>query len=516
MRPVTEVKSLNRDFDHQTKIINKLQRSWWLTTDADLNMALIIIYGLLCTGYGKLDWNANLRNGEGDFELVPLGPTDVLPLGAKYSLETASCVIFQSVMPLHWFRQKYPIRGALVKPDATYSRYDVPQTRPAHIAPMLYDMLSPQMKRIVGQPTDIGTSAFPKALYREFWFKDYRLNTSNQKVLLGPASENWGYWVEPGKELYPRGRLIVMGGDVILYDGPNPYWHAKPPFAALRLNVVPWQWQGLSEMKPLVAMQDIINNILAGVMDMVKKAVNPVLVAPKNALSENVWSTLDLSMPGARVAFSPISPHRPEFAPTPALQPFVLQVMQLLDKSMERSSGIGAISDMLKKKQVPAGDTMDQIRQTQQTPIRLKGRNIEVFLRQIGSMSIPNIFQFYSKKRRISVLGEAGTVPEDFDYDPDTMVPGGQKPEDHMRNFVFEIQAGSLLSAQRVEKALLYMNLNARNKISTKSLYNALELDLDYDVEIARIKQEMAEFPPPPPQKKGGKQPQPVMPGAKK
>jgi hypothetical protein len=356
---------------------------------------------------------------------------------------------------------------------------------------MLYDMLSPQMKRLIGQPAQVGTSAFPRALYREFWIRDSRYNTSNANVPMG--KDNWSYIVQPGQPLYPRGRLLVMGGDLILEDIPNPYWHGQPPFAALRLNVVPWQWHGMSEMRPLVQLQDIINNILAGVMDMIKKSVNPVLVAPKNALSENVWNTLDFSMPGARVAFSPISPHKPDWAPSPVVPAYVLQVMQMLDKSMDRSSGVAAITEMLKKKQVPSGDTLDQMRQAQQTPLRLKGRNIEVFLRQLGMMSIPNIFQWYSRKRRVFMLGQAGLAAEDFDFDPDTLVPAGERPEDHVRNFVFNITPGSLLNAQKVEKVMLYMNMRKMGDMSRRQLVKELDLGLDINQLEAEIKAEREE-----------------------
>jgi len=135
LKPIYGTRPLNPEYKRQAEIINKVTQSWWMYSDADMSLAMIIIYAMLGTGYGKLSWNSNLRNREGDFELIPLGMSDVLPLGARTSLGQAQAIIYQSVMPLSFFRMKFPIRGALVKPDNRYSSYDVEPSRPPHITP---------------------------------------------------------------------------------------------------------------------------------------------------------------------------------------------------------------------------------------------------------------------------------------------------------------------------------------------------------------------------------------------
>jgi len=839
IRPIFQIKATKESYAKPAEMLNKVTRSWWLTSDSDMALGNIILYAILTTGYGKLTWNNELRNGQGDLELQPLGPLDVLPLKPRHTLQSAQAVIYKSVMPLGWFKQKFGAKGALVQSDPGFSRYATSPGRPTHIPSMIFDALSPQMQRKIGSPERIQDSAYPTALYREFWIKDWTFNESNAPVTMGRPKSNWCYTVPPGKRLYPRGRLIAMGGRHILYDGPNPYWHGLFPFDVLRMNVVPWQFMGLcyssdtevltkrgwimfweareddefatrqigtgkfewqkavrftnrpytgrmynfksrsvdllvtpehkmlvnclprklggnkkrsgetsitaaelaafgnhhtaipqtstwdapdigekvfrtghyynkpvtmsgddycafmgaylsegwcdkncvnicqfekskgyepyrellarilskepprnkhdfyiprrglvkfckqfglshekyipddimnastrqigiffkffmlgdgslrkrtagkirsgeefrqrlstvskrlanqlqevvqkigwsasivkrtpetgkwkngrvgkarpsydlivryskdmavkssiidydgtihcvtvpngflyvrrngrpswcgnSDLGPLIPLQDIINNILAGVLDMVKKAVNPGFFGPKNAFTESTWDTIDWSMPGMRIGFNPMTTMKPEFAPAVQLPSFVMQLGMMISKEMDQSSGIAAITEMLKKKQVPSGETLDKVKDAQQTPLRLKGRNIEVFLRNLGTQNISNIFQFYDAERRFTMLGSAGVTDQDFDWDPGSAVPAGMKPEDFARSFTFTIEPGSLLNANRIDEAMMFARLRMMGDLDRATFFKKLDLGLDVGQVEAGLKRE--------------------------
>jgi|GEM_PF-3769572 len=857
IRPTFEVRETDQDDKKKKDIAGKLtdiNKSWWLSNDVDMSLAMGVIYGLLCSGYIKLAWNEDLKMGRGDIEAIPLGPHDVLPLKARTNLQQAECIVYRSVQSLGWFRRKFPQRGQLVKPDMTYSGFSGGwQNRPAFFSQSLWDSISPQMRRVIGIEQQSRSSVYPMALYREFWFKDYTYNSSNRPVLMGRPNSSWCYLVRPGDLLYPRGRLIIMGGEDVMSDGPNPYLHGQYPFGALRLNVVPWQfgglcyssdtevltkrgwikfvdadqddefatrqtgtgkfewqkaiyftnqaykgkmyrfksksmdicvspehrmlvdslprklggnknrcgetiirafelakygnhhtlipqtsvwegtavdskvfstdvvghgdrekpvrmtgddycafmgaylsegwcenrttvcvgqrpesrgygafkfvlskilgttvrydenvfrlyrtglarfclkfghshekyipedimnatvrqlkifwkffvlgdgslkkrpmrrhvregeefyqkistvsqkmadqlqeiaqkigwsasvvrlegvprrfpgrdkvsivrpdyeikvrysryvsvkaqeidydgtihcvtvpngilytrrngrpaWCGNSEVRPMMSLQDIINNTLAGILDMVKKVVNPIFYAPENAFSESVWDSLDWGMPGAKAAFNPASPYQPEFGPTPNLPSFVFQLLGWASKEMDRSSGIAAVSEALRKKQVPGTDTLESIRQAQQTPLRLKGRNIEVTLRNLGSMQIHNFFQFYTDKRRFYLPGAKDRIFTAVDWDPRSDLADyddAYKNATIAREFEFLIEAGTLLNLNRIERAVALMRLRAMRDIDRRTLLEGLDLGLNVDEVEKRLKAE----PPPP------------------
>jgi len=95
---------------------------------------------------------------------------------------------------------------------------------------------------------------------------------------------------------------------------------------------------------------------------------------------------------------------------------------------------------------------------------------------------------------------------EDFDWDPDTMIPGGVNPEDHARRFKFMIEPDSLLNARRFEKAMVMLRLRLMGDMDRKHLFEIL--DLGYDVEdVEKELKREAQAGVPMHAGKGGKQP---------
>lgn len=507
IRPVIEIRGTKIDPDpaqkRVTTALNSGLRAWALDTDFDLKLAKCIAWAALTTSFAKFQWNPFLNYGEGDIEMVPLGPDAVMPLKSAGDLENAEAIIFRDIWSLRKFRQVYPTKGSLVMPDERFSNYQVDPGPPQNIPPMVYNLMSAGMKRKLSGGSRSSQSSIPMAQLREFWLKDETRNESRNNVQIGEQGKNWSYIVRPGGKLYPRGRLIVMGGNVVLWDGPNPYWHGRPPFAMLRLNIVPWQLYGVSDLRSQVPLQDIINNILAGVMDAVKRAVNPAFFAPKNAFSPEVWQTLDFSLPSARAAYSPQSAHEPKFVPPPVLPGFVLAMMQAMEREMDQTSTGAIAAEAAKKKQVPSADGIEQLKAEKQTPVRLKGRNIESFLRVGGQMHVSNMIQFWDSKRRLNVLGTKGVTFEDFDWDPGTMVPAGTTGEDFVKRFKFYIQPGSLLSIKRVEEKMEVLMLRKMGAIDLDTMYSKLGGEYDVATIKKNLIAEHQAVPQPP--KKGHK-----------
>ncbi len=211
---------------------------------------------------------------------------------------------------------------------------------------------------------------------------------------------------------------------------------------------------------------------MAGVLDMVKKAVNPVLLSPENAFSAAVRQSLEPGMPGAKLFFSQNSAVKPEFQNPPQLPGYVIDMMQWAMKEMDDHSGILDLNSISRMGQIPAADTLEQLKEGQQSVIRLKGRYIEVFLRNIGTMAIADFFQFYTMERR-SELYRFRSGP--FDFDPKNMIPNGADPRQFAQNFFFNIKPGSLLNTQRIQKAMIAMQLRGRGDIDRDNLLELLD-----------------------------------------
>lgn len=478
VRPTWDITTSNKAYQGQAEILKNLSEAWWLAQNVDMALGQVIIYAMLTTGYGMLKWNPELCGGDGDMELRAVGPTDLLPLRPQ-GLDIQSCqaVIYRTVRPLNWFRKKYGNVGWRVKPDPTYSMGSTSATKPSWVMSGAWELMSPGMKRIISVKPDAVQSVFPMAEYRECWTKDESINDTGRIVYTGtPALKNAMYAVPPGMPLYPRGRLLITGGsDVLLHDGPNPFWHGRFPFEKLCMNNVPWQWHGPSEFRVQIPLQDTVNQVFAGVLDVVKKAVNPVLIAPEMSLSPSVKATMDQSMPGAQIFYNPnLSPTPPQLVPPPQLPGYVMELMVWAMREMDTHSGLLDLQAVSRMGQIPAADTLEQLKEGQQTVIRLKGRNIEEFLRNLGTQAISNFFQFYTMERRIRLLGEDGISFQDMDFDPRNMIPAGKDPSTFARGFAFSVKPGSSLASSRTQRAMIMNALRKQGDMDRDTLLDAL------------------------------------------
>ena len=100
--------------------------------------------------------------------------------------------------------------------------------------------------RQAGEPDSRRELHFPTCRLEEFWIADPAVNETNERILirnpnLPLESHNYWYWVDPGQPLWPRKRLVIFAGEqLLMYDGPSPYWHGQYPFGELILDPVVW------------------------------------------------------------------------------------------------------------------------------------------------------------------------------------------------------------------------------------------------------------------------------------
>jgi hypothetical protein len=457
---------------------------------------------MLTTAPCKIYWNPFARGYSGDpsdadITIEALSASSLLRLGAGDDLQDDECVIYRKLRTIDWIRRAYPRMGILVKPEEQKSKYTVDVQAPVTVMPQLYQTLSPGAKRLMGgNDTRMLQSVYPKAEVREFWKKDDSVNESRNIIWMGPEKSAWGYWVKPGQKLYPRGRLIIRANGVTLYDEPNPYFHRKFPFALLKLYAVPWQEYAMSVVSPWMKQQDILNQILSGTLQCVKKAINPALMAPRSAISAEALRAIDSSKPNLKISYSQNSPTPPSWQTPPNVPAYVFQAYGIVQKSMQQSSGAAAVGDAAGKKQVPGGDTLDRITFSKNTPIRMMGRNIEDFCDEIGSMWVGDALQFYDAPRRLEMLGPKGLDKSDMDDKAASLIPDGVDSEAFVRRFHFATDKGTLLNVQRQDKVQISFALRKNRDLSRKKLFEQLDWNInteENDKELADEAQAMAQ-----------------------
>lgn len=508
IHPLFGFQTFNSAFESQQAVLDKLTRAWWVNNYTDLRLADVIrLAATTGVGYAEINWETSLSGGYGDLVMTAIDPRDVLPINPKFdfSIQSWGGVIIRSMEFIENLEQRYGVRAAGLTPDRgaqswSGKMWGSPRPGPI-ITPSTVDMLNAK------QGHNLPATVPAKELYK-IYFKDNRSHTGPTPITMGEPGTNWAYtvypvgWVMPdGKRvaekrtrLYPRGRLIVATRDRILYDGPNPYWHGMFPIAKLSLDPWPWSLLGGSLVSDLRSLQDGINDIVNGYMDHVKKILRPDIIGDKNAVPQAVWNRIDTRLPGNKILQNPSAGKGVELLIPEALPGDVQEMLVYLVGEVDKLSGTANLQALSQLNQAPGADSIERLQEALSPILRLKGRLLEVFLREIGEMVKAGFFQFYTLPRRVAVLGEQGVDLHDFDFDPGSLIPAMGKDDPgymeeldasnsvsdraifHHQNFTFHITPNSLLAMSQLSRKLTYLQLWRGGLMDPWSLWEVLEV----------------------------------------
>jgi hypothetical protein len=497
IRPALEVTAAVQAYETQAKLCEAIVKHEWYRLNLDLEIGKVIDHALFSVGYWKIG-----ALMPGVMTISPCGMDKVLPIMPGDSLQESVGVLYRGYKPIQYFRAKWGEKANGLEKYATsitWTNSSNEYVRPGHITEYTWNSLSPQMKRHLGmrsmrkQPQD--RSPFPVIEHEEYWIDDPEINDSEVEVTvkdpdMSPSDHNYWYLVPAGGRLWPRKRLIVFGGDKIMYDGPSPYWHGLYPFAELILNPMVWAPGGLSKYRDMMPIAKALNEVGAGTLDVVKRAINPVVVTKEGAIRQQTFEQFQPDMPGGRLKMTPNSSVSQDlrYIDPPNIPAYVGTFHQYINQEFDRLSGTLDINKLSGKKQVPGGDTIEQMRDSMQTGFRLESRYMEPFLRDVGAQFISNIFQFYTRQQRMRILGADGLTWEDFDYDPDNMTPWSEPRYDHWKKFVIRVAPGSLHGGAKDRNKQVAIALFRLGAISRRHLLRTLDFP---DGLIEKVEQEL-------------------------
>lgn len=542
IHPLFGFKTFNPKFQNTSDVLGKLARAWWVNNFCDLSLGHVIRYAAgLGTGYCKVDFDMSAAGGAGDIVLRAVDPRDVLPIRPTYdsSIQSWEGVVLRRGMTLNELRARFPGKlGSLVEDHSP------------NLASRAWTRARQMMSRVIGPAsTEVLGAAEPKnkvakvptATVHEVYVKDRTIWTGSYPVTMGDPNTQWSYTVYPiGSEmpngekatrddakLYPRGRYIIATKKCILYDGPNPYWHGLFPLVRLQLDPWPWTLLPPGLAQDLIPLQKLINEIINGTVDHIRKVLRPAIKANKKSIPDSMWSRVDTRMAGLKMRTNPAAGAELEFVSPTALDPIVKEILTLAVAEIDNLSGTANLQALTQLQQMPGADSIERLMEALTPILRMKGRLLEAMLREMGEMVKSNFFQFYNQARRVAMLGEQGLDFADFDFDPGSLVPSMSQSEHkdeyvaeldfkleratraawHLKNFTFQITPNSLLALSQISRKLLYLQLRAKDPtlIDRWTLYDILEIPnggappADATTITDRVRAEIAMFPPPDP-----------------
>lgn len=501
-RPIWRHKTFNPLYERQGKILDKLSESWYYNNAIDLKLQLLAKQSLVArTAYAYVVYNPTLHCGQGDIDILIKDYRDVIPIrpNSKISIQDAFGVIVRSRNTINWAKARY---GDLARDIVPTSEGSMLKQRTSRfkVGMSALEVLDAQRK----SKDDF---AVPTYDHYEVYLKDPSINGSNARVWVGPGPEGkhpWGYWVEAKQPLYPRGRLIVCANLIqVLFDGGNPYWHGMFPLAKLTLDPWAWSYLGKSALADAKSAQSLSIELLQGISDASRKALNPGIITEKNAVPRELLKRFDSREPGWKLQTNP-SVGQGIIMETPyPLPQYVIDLRHELDQYIDHVMGVLDMRALQQMKQLAGSQDVEALLEYLGPSIRTKGRILEVFMREIGEMMKCNFFQFYNMNRRIQVLGQEGLDFEDFDFDAGSLVPAfsrqdlqplgagetskfydddaklrprAERAYAHCRNFTFFLEPNSLLSLAKTQDKLMMLMLFRAGVIDPVTLLETLEV----------------------------------------
>lgn len=490
VRPIWNYQTFNNSYKEQADILNRLVRSWWRTTYSDRKLQDALMFsGVGGTGYLKVEWNPSLTHG-GNIDLIPLDTRDVIPINpaGSNSVQQWEGVAVRKQISLPELRNRYPDKFYRYK---TVSKVWFEAKKLVGQGNRNVDVISPVLERLFSGK-EAGSASSTVDLAHVF-VKDDSIHTGVERKLMGYPGTNWCYYVYPvgsinpitGKRtteqdarLYPRGRLIICTPECVLEDIPNPYWHGMFPVVKFTLDPQPWTLLGSSMVADGLSMQESLNEVLRGVEDCVKQWLRRTVVADKNAISRAMLNRVDSRVAGQKLNLNPTAGEGLKFIDGPQLPGYVMEYVRFLLDGLDDNYGVRGLQELAKLKQMPSADVIEKFTDAQTQLLQLRSMQMEQALAELAEMVKSLVFQYYDAPRRVQILGKDGLTMDDFDFNPNSLVPAlkpadpGYKPEldvnlttqleraqAHQKNFVFSVARNSMLNASHTQQKMFYLQL---------------------------------------------------------
>ena len=492
LRPIIQVTTSVESCEKTAEVITRMIEANWKRQSIDMD---VVTVADITDFYGTGFWRLGAAK-PGMMSVTPCGPDQVMPIQPGFNIQESTAVAYRTWKSIQWLKNKFPYSAAGIEREITNQPMygtsggsaDLSFNRPNTIDQITWNGLSQGMKRALGvrgtptQESVIG-QYFKTLEVEEYFVDDPTTNDSRNNVIISDPflpfdAHNWWYNVSPTKRLYPRKRHMVFAGSRLLSDGPSPYWHGLYPFATLRFNPVFWSFWGMSRYRNLMPVNTAINEIVAGALDLVKRALNPTAITKQNALSDTAWKEFFPDLPGMKLkmnstmalsdAVSYVSP--------PDIPAYVFNLLTgFLVPEFDRLAGSIDINEITGKKQIAGADSIDMMRDSQNTGLRLEERCMEVFLRESGTQVISNELQFSTAEYRLKVLGEEGLTPQDFNREMGSLLPEDREAQpDYWRQFAMTVNAGSLHSGAKDRDKQMAVSLAGRHLYPIKEMYRKI------------------------------------------
>ena len=327
----------------------------------------------------------------------------------QYNIDEGDWIIHAKVRKIKEVKAKYPDKADEVKADKEVD------------SSLIFD------SNIMSFSSDLGSSVSVK------------IKPLKESVVVKEC------WQFPTEE-YPKGRLIVVAGGVLLKNDVFPYQdndgNVFHPFVEYDYILVPGRYWPMSLIEQLIPLQKEINKTKSQIVENKNRTSRPKYFVPKSAfLSEDALT----DAPGEIVEYSG---NQPPISDTPPSMPaYVFQHLTDVLMDMQNISDIHDVSRGKTPAGVKSGVAIAALQEQDDTNLGPDIYRFEEAEAKSGRKILMLAQQFYTEPRTLKIVGENNAIEyQEF------------KKSDITCNDVI-VQVGSALPQSKVAKQQMILSL---------------------------------------------------------
>ena len=499
LQPRFDFKTLNKSWYQQASLMTKLAHSWWSNTFADRRLKEGLQYAATDgQGWAMLVWDSNFWGpGRGDIRMSGLGADEVIPyqIGDDHDIQRAYAVTITKSVPIAHAHAMFPEKADLIVPDSETA---------AHVqrgTTNVQKFASPVLSAFGiggGRNKNSSGGAWSMVTVNYTYVKDPEINQKAEGYMMGRKGSSWEYKVygtkdsvfdgydekgekkyrrsnEEDRRKYPFRRLIISTPTVVLRDGSSPFWHGQVPVIPLYFDKWPWEYLPFSMVRDVQSLAATNNDLRRSMADSARVRLRPPLQFDDRIISEGLMRKLDTRKEAQIVGvdmtmgdgIKPILD--PSFFDTPQ---WISQFISDNDAAADHLLGVQDFGALARAKQLPAGDSVEQLLKAVGPLVEDMTRGMEQSLREIGEQWKALAMQFYNKPRVIQLVGKDNDAATDLDFDPMSLIPSHLSTERRMDQAGNPEKSNHTL-AERARKHIhtfyMYVHPNSLHRINQMS-----------------------------------------------
>jgi len=414
--------------------------------------------------YTGFDTDLNTPN----VELLRIGQVLIDPnVVESGQVDSAEYVRIERVMTLSEIRAKFPGRGALVKSDVNVSTIgQEPKKRTSMLDAF--------------RQTTVSKDTIPRARVYEWFIQDRQT-------------------ADDGTRLFPSYRRIICSDDVVLWDGPNPFWDGRIPVDWFDWMVDPEHIWGHSESARLRKMQLAFNQLIDGLVENQLLTNIISVVGDADALPpeqrkklQNIKSSLLLQKKNRNSTLT-VTPPAPFGQDKIQIARSIFTYAQLLTGVTDVTLGDAPGS-------LQSGLAIEGLQEGANLMTRARASRLEDLMARVGQKLIARVFQFVTSDRVFTMVGPTAEAvayamarAELFVDDAgQPMTPAAQR--EALRFMRFSVLPGSSAPGSRLARARMMAELVKLGAASRRDVLLAADFQ-DPDEMLKRAQEDAGQNP---------------------